>query len=85
MPRLKPKFIFNRNYKKFDEKSFLDDLQNKNFSISSNDPYVNYKSITENFLEIIYKHAPLKNKFIRANETPLINRDFQKAIYTEPD
>ena len=30
-PRLKPKVIFYRNYKKFDEKSFLHDLQNKNF------------------------------------------------------
>ena len=27
-PRLKPNVIFYRNYKKFDEKSFLDDLQN---------------------------------------------------------
>ena len=33
-PRLKPKVIFYRNYKKFDEKSFLYDLQNKNFSVS---------------------------------------------------
>ena len=28
--------------------------------MSSNDPNVNYKSITENFLEAIDKHAPLK-------------------------
>ena len=64
-PRLKPKVIFYRNYKKFDEKSFLHDLQNKNFSTSSNDPNVNYKSITENFLEAIDKHAPLKKKFVK--------------------
>ena len=44
--KLKPKVIFYRNYKKFDEKSFLHDLQNKNFSMSSNDPNINYKSIT---------------------------------------
>ena len=30
-PRLKPKVIFYRNYKKFDENNFLDDLQNKTF------------------------------------------------------
>ena len=40
---------FYRNYKKFDENSFLHDLQNKNFSLFSNDPKVNYKSITEHF------------------------------------
>ena len=32
-PKLKPKAIFYRNYKKFDEKSFLHDLQNKTFSV----------------------------------------------------
>ena len=59
-PRLKPKVIFYRNYKKFGKKSFLDDLQN--FSMSTIDPNVNYKSTTENFLETIDKHAPLKKK-----------------------
>ena len=48
----------------------------------SNDPNVNYKSVTENFLETIDKHAPLKKKFIRGNRARFINRDFQKAIYT---
>ena len=62
--------------------SFLHDLQNKNFSMSSNDPNVNYKSITENFLEAIDKHAPLKKKLVRGNQAPFMNRDFQKAIYT---
>ena len=82
VPKMKPKVIFYRNYKKFDEKSFLHDLQNKNFSMSSNDPNVNYKSITENFLEAIDKHAPLKKKLVRGNQAPFMNRDFQKAIYT---
>ena len=73
-PRLKPKVIFYRNYKKFDEKSFLDDLQNKNFSMSSNDSNVNYKVIAQNFLETIVKHAHLKKKFIRGNQAPFMNR-----------
>ena len=50
--------------------------------MSSNDPNVNYKSITENFLEAIDKHAPLKKKLVRGNQAPFMNRDFQKAIYT---
>ena len=80
-PKLELKVIFYRNYKKFDEKSFLHDLQNKNLSMSSNDPNVNYKSITENFLEVIDKHAPLKKKLVRCNQGTFMNRDFQKAIY----
>ena len=50
--------------------------------MSSNDPNVNYKSITENFLEAIYKHASLKKKFVKGNQAPFMNREFQKAIYT---
>ena len=48
--------------------------------MSSNDPNVSYKSITENFLEAIDKHAPLKKKFVRGNQTLFMNRGFQKAI-----
>ena len=50
--------------------------------MSSNDPNVNYKSITENFLEAIDKHAPLKKKLVRGNQAPFMKRDFQKVIYT---
>ena len=50
--------------------------------MSSNDPNVNYKSITGNFLETSDKHAPLEKKFIRGNQAPFMNRDLQKAIYT---
>ena len=48
----------------------------------SNDPNVNFKSITENFLEATDKHAPLKKKLVRGNQAPFMIRDFQKAIYT---
>ena len=33
-------------------------------------------------METIDKRGPLKNKFIRGNQAPFMNRDFQKAIYT---
>ena len=50
--------------------------------MSFNDPNVNYKSITENFLEAIDKHSPLKKKLVRRNQAPFMNGDFQKALYT---
>ena len=50
--------------------------------MSSNDPNVNYKSITGNFLETIDKHAPLEKKFVSGNQALFMNRDFQKATYT---
>ena len=79
-PRLKPKVIFYRNYKKFDEKGFLDDHQNKKNSMSSDDLLVNYKFLTKNFLETIDKHAPLKTKFIRGNQAPFMNRDSESNM-----
>ena len=79
-PRLKPKVIFYRNYKKsLMKRVFYMIFKIKTF-LSSNNPNVNYKSITENFLEAIDKHAPLKKKFVRGNQAPFMNRDFQKAI-----
>ena len=50
--------------------------------MSSNDPNVNYKSITENFLKASDKHAPFKTKLVRGNQAPFMNTDFQKTIYT---
>ena len=50
--------------------------------MSSNDPNVNCKSITENFLEAIDKHALLKKKLVGDNQAPFMNRDFQKPIYS---
>ena len=42
--------------------------------MSSNDSNVDYKSITENVLGTIDKHAPLKRKVIRGNQAPFMNR-----------
>ena len=50
--------------------------------MASTDPNVNYKSLTENFLEATTKHAPLKRTLIRGDQAPFMNRDFQKAICT---
>ena len=81
-PKLKPKVIFYRNYKKFGEKSFLHDLQNKSFSMSSNDPNVNYKSITEKQL-INMLHW--KKKFVRGNQALLWIEVCRKQYTLEPN
>ena len=60
--RLKPKIIFFRNYKKFDETKFLSDLKNTNFSFTSADPNENYLFLTNSFSKIVEKHVPLKKK-----------------------
>ena len=80
--RLKPKIIFFRNYKKFDETKFLSDLRNTNFSFTSADPNENYLFLTNSFSKIVEKHVPLKKKTLRGNHAPFVSKELRKAIYT---
>ena len=80
--RLKPKIIFFRNYKKFDETKFLSDLKNTNFSFTSADPNKNYLFLTNSFSNIVEKQVPLKKKTLRGNHAPFVSKELRKATYT---
>ena len=79
--RLKPKTIYYRNYKKFNEQKFLEDVKNTNLYFNLDDPSENYELITDLFSKIVNKHVPLKKKFLRGNQAPFINKELRKAIY----
>ena len=80
--RLKPKYMFFRNYKKFDETKFLSDLKNTNFSFTSADPNEDYLFLTNSFSKIVEKQFPLKKKTLRGNHAPFVSKELRKAIYT---
>ena len=48
----------------------------------ADDPNENYRFITDTFINIVKGHAPLKKKFFCGNQTPFINKELKKAIYT---
>ena len=50
--------------------------------MSSNDPNVNYKSITEKAID---KHAPLKKKIVRGNQALLEIEVCRKQYTLEPN
>ena len=79
---LKPKTIFYRNYKSFDEKKFVKDLKAADFSFSNDDPNEKYSVLFDTFLKLADKHAPLKMKIQRGNHAPFIFKEMRKAIYT---
>ena len=79
--RLKSKAIYYRNYKKFNEQKFLEDVKNTMFCFNLDDPKENYELITDLFSKIVNKHTPLKKKFLRGNKPPFINKELRKAIY----
>ena len=57
--RLKPKIVCYRNYKKSNEVNFLTDVKSCDFSLRT-DENENYDVLTNTFINIVNKHAPLK-------------------------
>ena len=80
--RLNPKTVYYWNFKNFDENSFLNDLKETNFELSKNDPKENYRFITDTFIKINKRHAPLKKRLVRGNQAPFMNKELKKTIYT---
>ena len=81
--RLKPKIVYYRNYKNFNNSNFLKDLSNNTLIfLDSDDPNENYNFLTTKFQEAVNRLAPLKRKILRGNHAPFIDKEFKKAIYT---
>ena len=78
--KLPPKKIVYRDYKKFEENSFLYELdQNmiKGKFYTQNYPY---NSFTNTFINVANNHAPLKKKIVRGNDAPFMTKELRKAI-----
>ena len=71
----KPKEIVCRNYKKFNENNFNQDLHDQ-YSSGQPKDYASFEKISLSILE----HAPLKKKLLRANHAPYITEALRKAI-----
>ena len=73
-----PKIINYRSYKNYNAQSFNAELefvlQENNFIDMSNDEF------TKLVLETLEKHAPMKTKYIRANQSPFITKEIRKSI-----
>ena len=80
--RLKPKTVFYRNYKNFDEEKFVKDIKAADFSFSNNDPNENYSFLSDTFSKLVDRYTPCKIKIQRGNYAPFINKEMRKAIYT---
>ena len=73
-----PKIISYRNYKNLSQLDFRNEadqfLSGGNIVNISNDEFVSI------FMDILNKYAPLKFKYIRANDCPFMTKDLRKAI-----
>ena len=76
--KAEPIQIVYRNYKKYNPMIFCDELRNKlNQEPSS---YVDYNKFQTILCSVLNKHAPIKNKYLRANDSPFITKDLRKLI-----
>ena len=73
-----PQIISYRDYIYFSQPYFQYEFETcliqQNFLFITNDKFV------EITIEIFNKHAPLKHKYIRANQSPFMTKELQKAI-----
>ena len=75
-----PVKITYRDYKSFNKSIFQNELKNKLHNLHNND--INYNIFENIFMELLNKHAPMKVKYIRANNGPFMNKSISKAIMT---
>ena len=73
-PKGKPKRVFYRCYKKFDNKTFEEKLQKHLLSVSG------FESFHFAFRFILNQSAPLKKKLIRNNNQPFMTKSLHNAI-----
>ena len=73
--KAKPKIVTYRCYKNFNEENFRMELRN-NLDIEQ----LEYKYFEEIFLRTLDKHAPIKEKRLRSNEAPFMNKILKKSI-----
>ena len=76
--KLKPKKIKYRSYKNFELNSFKNEL--KHSLNMSKQIHIIYDDFKEIFMEILDKHSPLKEKTVRGNNTPFMNKTLSKAF-----
>ena len=82
--KLIPKAIYKRDFSKFDEKSFIDDMSIQNWEASN---FTDTNSTFDDFVwrieDCVDRHAPFKKlnkKQVKKNSKPWINNDIIKMI-----
>ena len=69
-----PKIVKYRDYKNFDNNKFRSEILKCNFN------YTDLRTFKETVFNIFNKYAPIKRKYVRANEAPFMTKELHKAI-----
>ena len=77
------KIIF-RNYEMSDEAKFLHDLDQEMIKGSLHQQEEAFAVFSSVFRDLVDRHAPLKQKTVRGNNTPYLTKQLNKAILDRP-
>ena len=75
-PKAEPKIIYYRDYKKFNLQDFRRELRSE----LRKAVVLGYAHFEHIFLTVLEKHAPIKQRTVRANEKPFMTKALRKAI-----
>ena len=76
----KPYIVTDRNYKHFSDEAFMLDVKNSIIQVTSEDNDLEFDRFKTALDEAIQRHAPIKKRYVRANQVPFINKKINKEI-----
>ena len=76
-PKQAPLHIIYSDFKNYDHTIFRNELENNLGKMEVSKTYENFESI---FMKQLNKYAPMKEKYVRANNAPFMNKALCKAI-----
>ena len=79
-PKQKPIIIHFRDYSNFDLFLFKSELSHIFTFIGNED--INYQTFENTVMDLLNQKAPIKKKYIRANNAPFMNKTLSKAVMT---
>ena len=80
--KIKPNLVKYRNYKYFDNTNFMNDIENEISHVSHENEIIKFDLFKNTVFRTFEKHAPLKKRYVRANQAPFINKNINKEIMT---
>ena len=72
--------IIYRSYKNFSNEVFMADFQNRISQVTSENNDLKFDIFKAVLNQVIQKHAPIKQRYVRANQAPFINKTINKEI-----
>ena len=76
----KTNIVTYRNCKHFSNEAFMYDVKNSIIQMTSENNDLEFGQFKAALVEAIQRYAPIKKRYVRANEAPFINKKINKEI-----